>query len=113
MKNNLLSKEDIINYLKENGATESELCELNGCDTNYFTVYPNTDPFLISYFYIGYTIVKCKEGFLSLPVIEYDTHNGYEQYDLDKVEIIDKEIVEKYYEEFKRQLGVFEAFIAN
>ena len=108
----LLTKEEIINHLKENRACESELCELLEGDNLYFTVYPNTDPFLDSN-YLGCTIVKCKEGYLSLPIDSYDPYNGFEQYDLDGAEIIDNEIVEKYHNEFKRQEGLFRELLSQ
>lgn len=108
----LLTKEEIINGLEETRACESELCELLKGDNVYFTVYPNTDPFLDSN-YLGCTIVKCKEGYLSLPVDTYDFHNGFEQYDLNTAEIVDKELVEEYYNTFKRQGGFFRELLSQ
>ena len=70
--------EELIKKQEENRACESELCELLEVDNLYFTVYPNTDTFLDSN-YLGCTIVKCKEGYLSLPIDTYDFHNGFEQ----------------------------------
>lgn len=108
----LLTKEEIINGLEETRACESELCELLEGDNLYFMIYPNTDPFLDSN-YLGCTIVKCKEGYLSLPIDSYDYHCGFEQYDLDGAEIIDNEIVEKYHDEFKRQEGLFRELLSQ
>lgn len=111
-KSNFLSKEEIINYLEENRACESDLAEITGGDNKYFTIYPNTDPTLDSE-YIGYTFVKCSEGFLSLPIESFDFHNGFEQYDLFEAKIVEKNIVEQYYKEFKKQSEFFRYLVSE
>ena len=87
-----------------------DLYELLERDDLYFTICINTDPFL-DFNYIGITIVKCKEGYLSLPIEDYDIHNGFEQYDLKNAELIKKDVVEKYYNKFKKQEVTFRNFL--
>lgn len=111
-ESNFLSKEEIIGYLEENRACESDLAEITDGDNTYFTIYPNTDPALDSE-YIGYTFVKCKEGFLSLPIESFDFHSGFEQYDLFEAKIVEKNIVKQYYKEFKKQLGFFKDLVSE
>lgn len=106
----LLSKEEILTFLNKNGANEIELSELISEYNGYFKIYKNTDPYIDSN-YLGYAIVKCKEGFLSLPIEQFDYYNSYEHYNLTEAKIIGKDVVERYYEEFEKQLGSFKNFI--
>ncbi len=99
----LVSKIEILEHLESEGANESELCEVCGTDTVYFMVYPNTmTDFDFDFDNIGRVIIKCKEGFIQMPILEYYNGNGFEQFDLDKVETISKEEVKKYYDTFMR-----------
>lgn len=108
----LLSKKEILNFLNKNGANEIELSELISEYNGYFKIYKNTDPYIDSN-YLGYTIVKCKEGFLSLPIEKFDYYNSYEHYNLDEAKIVEKDVIERYYKEFEKQLGIFKSFISK
>ena len=94
----LLSKKEILERLSKEGATGTMLEQI--CESKYITFYENTCPdFMIDLGYcagyMGVTIVKCKEGFLSLPVESYSYCDGYEYFDLDGAELVDKETVQQ------------------
>lgn len=102
----LKSKKEIVEHLKNTGACESQLSEICEADTVYFTVYPDTDYMLDlepdvginCSEYVALTIVKCKEGYIIIPVIDFNPNAGFEQFDLEEVKDADKSLVEYYYE---------------
>ncbi|XZH78518.1 hypothetical protein ACSW8S_16770 (plasmid) [Clostridium perfringens] len=109
-----LSKKEIMEHLKNEGANESELCEVCGTDIVYFTIYPNTQSdFDLNFSYLAKTFVKCKEGFIEIPVIEYDPHNGFEQFDLQNIKDITKEEVKNYYEAILRRADTLKQMICD
>lgn len=110
----LLPKQEILNYLEEYGANESELCEICGTDMNYFSIYPNIQSdFDLDINYLGKMIVKCQDGFIELPIEDYDVHNGFEQFDLDSVKSISNETVQEYYNAFVKKTALIKEILSN
>jgi hypothetical protein len=76
-----MKKEELLLILKEDGANEAVLAD-TGCD--YTIRNESTIPGII-----GYAIIMVEEGVLSLPYIAVLPEDGYEQFLLDGVELID------------------------
>lgn len=115
----LKSKKEIVEYLKSTGACESQLCEICEEEAVYFTVYPDVDCMIgsaldgMSFYdeYEALTIVKCSEGFISIPVVAFDRHAGFEQFDLEAIEDIDRELVQYYYEKTINKANLIKTLI--
>jgi len=96
----LVSKEELLKHLQENGANDRTLTGIRDKYDESFGNelmwrYPISDSENA-----GVMIVVVKEGFLSLPYNEMDTKE-YEIYDLDKVYLLDEDDLERYIDDWE------------
>lgn len=99
----VLSKEETVAMLNDIGATESELSNLN---LDYCAI-----PFSITGEDGGSILVRVEEGLLDLPIVGFNSNEGYEQLSLEECNIIDSETLDSMMDEFKRSLEYAQQFI--
>ena len=80
-----MRKEELLSFLKKEGATETILAE-TGCE--YAFSYASSEAGIS-----GYALITIKEGILALPYGAILPENGYEQFLLERAELISAEDV--------------------
>lgn len=97
----LKSKQEILTYLKDNGATESNLCEICETDRNYFIIMGDIDSSVITDDTLGLVIVKSLDGYFSLDMVSFSEYNT-EIFDVNSVQDLSIEDVYHYYSKVKQ-----------
>ena len=97
----LMSKNELPNYLRENGESDRALSKIRDRQFDTFGSeiiwhYPISDGFHLRAF-----IMPVKEGFISLPYDKVDKYDG-ELLELDDVVMIDEDTIHYYIEDWRR-----------
>lgn len=97
----LMTKDELLHHLEENGATDRALDEIRGRNFEQYNneltwKYPITDDE-----HEGVVIVVIKEGFLSLPYYEI-TKDDYELFELNHAAMFDEESLQNFIEDWVR-----------
>ena len=105
----LKSKDVILNYLKENNSSESDLCEICETDMCYFFIYPGVDSSLLLDNILGLCIVKAKDGYFSIPI--ESIHDGMEYLDATTVQDLSDQDIEYYKAKVEQSLNSFKIMV--
>ena len=96
----LMSKDELVDYLRENGEDDKALAHVREIYYQRFGNeliwrYPISDGL-----YLASCIVVVREGFLNLPYDNVDKHDG-ELYELDGVKLHDEDSLQLFLDDFK------------
>ena len=99
-RNNLLTKQQLLEHLEENGGHDRGLSEIRDRYLNEFGNelmwrYPITDGW-----HNGVVIVTVREGFISLPY-DFVDNEVYEIFELEKAAMFDAESMEIFLDDWK------------
>jgi len=96
----LMSKNELLDYLRENGEDDKALAKIR---ENYYEIFENELIWrypISDGIHLASCIVVVQEGFLNLPYDDVDGHYG-ELYELDDAKLHDEDSLQLFLDDFK------------